>query len=218
MTTEYKTTNEIRLLFSGEEFRAESEGGQPVIRGYVAKYNSDTELFPGLIERIDPDAFKESLARGDDVVATYDHQTSHILGRNTAGTLELSSDSKGLAVKIIPPDTQASEDLMKSIARGDVRGGSFGMKNVVQEEPLEHIKRGKYRGWFRRTIIGADVFEVTVTAFPAYKDTDIKVARRSYDLAVSDEELRAIDPNIRSGILYLKHREAQLNAAMAGLR
>jgi hypothetical protein len=89
-----------------------------------------------------------------------------VLGRNTAGTLKLLEDEKGLRVEIDPPDTQVARDLMTSMERGDINQMSFGFIARAQEwddneePPL-------------RTIQEAQLLDVSVVTYPAYEETTV---------------------------------------------
>ena len=65
-------------------------------------------------------------ANVDDMISARDHNFSQILGRTSAGTLELSVDDKGVMYRIPSlPDTTYANDLQVSTSRGDIRGSSF---------------------------------------------------------------------------------------------
>jgi HK97 family phage prohead protease len=162
-----------RVAGSTIELRAE-ESGKKIV-GYAAVFNSPTDIGGFFREQIKPGAFAQAIGR-DDVRALIDHDSTLIIGRNKSGTLTLSEDDKGLKVEITPPDTQAARDLMVSMERGDVSGMSFGFRALKQEwddtqdPPL-------------RSIIEAELFDVSVVTYPQYEDTE--VALRSL------EEVRA---------------------------
>ena len=81
--------------------RTEQEGQPKMIEGYFAKFNQETELFPGVIEKINPTAFKN--IKGD-IKALTDHDSRLVLGRTVANTLMLSVDDVGLRGTIIIND------------------------------------------------------------------------------------------------------------------
>jgi HK97 family phage prohead protease len=144
------------------------------LTGYAALFNKETELFPGLREKIAPGAFARTLAEKADVRALVDHDPSKILGRTKAGTLKLLQNSKGLRVEIKPGDTQAGRDILESIDRGDVDQMSFGFR-MVKESWEDHQD-----GTTTRTLEDVDLFDVSAVTFPAYADTTI--AARSLEL------------------------------------
>lgn len=150
-----------------------------MITGYASVfYNSqdpgtEFELWPGIRERIDPKAFDVAL-REDDVVALYNHNPDHVLGRNRAGTLKLSIDERGLFYEIDPPATQLSKQVTLSIERGDIRGSSFAFD--VDTEEISHegdmtivtIKRAK-------------LYDVGPVTYPAYSASTTQISQRSRD-------------------------------------
>ena len=70
----------------------------------------------------------------DDVRALINHDTTLVLGRTKADTLELKTDSQGLwgRIKINPNDSDAV-NLYERVARGDVDQCSFGF-DILKEE------------------------------------------------------------------------------------
>ena len=123
-------------------------------------------------EIIMPGAFSKSLKRGDDVIATVDHDSGKILGRRSVGTLKLKSDQRGLNVDIDAPDTTASRDVQESIRRRDVQGMSFEFHTVTDEWRTEG-------GEPIREVHEADLFQVGPVTNPAYTQTNVEVAQRS---------------------------------------
>lgn len=149
------------------------DGSLPKIEGYAAVFNSDSEDM-GFIERIAPGAFKKAL-KTSDARALFNHDSNIILGRTTAGTLELKEDKTGLFMSVTPPDTQLVRDMVLSpIERGDITQQSFGF--TVDKDEWEH----KDNEPSIRTIIETrELFDVSPVTYPAYTDTT--VALRSLD-------------------------------------
>ena len=77
------------------EFKTREDGGGALsIEGYFAVFNSNYEIGAGMSESIAPGAFTSSLA--NDVRALINHDTTLVLGRTKANTLQLKEDSHGL--------------------------------------------------------------------------------------------------------------------------
>ena len=136
------------------------------IGGYAAVFNSPTDIGGMWNEVIAPGAFTESLRSGQDVLALYSHEVDRLLGRRSSGTLRLTEDARGLGVEIDLPDTSDGRDVGVLVKRGDLKGMSFGFV-VTKQEWDETVEPP------RRTIYQVDLREVTVTASPAYEDTEI---------------------------------------------
>ena len=152
------------------DFKTRKDGDTPRIEGYFAVFNSDYEIFSGCTESIAPGAFTEELH--SDVRALIDHDTRLVLGRTTAGTLELREDDKGLwgGIDINPKDTEAM-NLYARVERGDVSQCSFGFR-ILKES---HEDRGNGQQHF--TIEKVKLYEVSCCTFPAYEDTAISARK-----------------------------------------
>ncbi len=147
------------------------------VTGYAAVFNADADLGE-FVERIQPGAFTRSLTSRRNIRALYDHQTGAVLGTTNAGTLELREDAKGLAFTLELPDTTTGRDVAELVKRGDVAGCSFGFRVAPNGDKWEQ-RNGKAV----RTLMDVDLAEVTLTADPAYANTE--VALRSMGFAVA---------------------------------
>lgn len=168
-----------RRALAIEELRvAQPEGKPAVIEGYAAVFNSPAEIRDmqgSFIEVILPGAFRESLESGEDILALAHHDQRAVLGRRSAGTLELREDERGLFFRIHPPDTQPARDLLVNIARRDIKGASFGF-NV--RAGGDSWKTGE--GWMPvRSLRSVRLLDVSPVAFPAYHSTHVEAAFRS---------------------------------------
>ncbi len=149
------------------------------IEGRAIAYNCDSELLGGMlgfVERIAPGAFSQSL-RTADLVGLVDHDTSKVLGRRSAGTLDFTDSLDGLDVSITPPDTTYGRDLMVSLDRNDIGKMSFGF--YVTKDVWSLGADGKTPV---RTVLLGDIVEVSCVAFPAYPQTS--AAARSLSLGM----------------------------------
>lgn len=166
---------------------ADSDGR--TIGGYAARFNSPADIAGGMwTEVILPGAFTDTLRSGQDVLALYSHELERLLGRKSAGTLRVSEDDKGLVVDIDLPDTTDGRDVGVLVQRGDLKGMSFGF-DVTKQEWDETVTPP------RRTIIAVNLYEVTVTADPAYEDTEIGM--RSLESARRDRRSKNFDAAAR---------------------
>jgi HK97 family phage prohead protease len=159
--------------FNTAEFRVVSNDDSPTrIEGYAAVFNKDSEEMFGFRERIKPGAFASAIARPDDVRALINHDPNLVIGRNTAGTLKLSEDDRGLFFSCELPDTQAARDLAVSMGRGDISQCSFGFRCVGEEWEFNTS------GPDIRTLTDVELFDVSPVTYPAYPDTSVAVRSR----------------------------------------
>ena len=153
--------------------------GQTAIVGYAAVYNRlSLDLGGGLREVILPGAFDKVLSRQrgkQDVVAVFNHDINIVLGRTSSGTLELSSDDKGLKYSVIPPATRA--DVVELINRRDCKGSSFAFTCGREGESFTTDASGAIRQV--REVSG--LYDVGPVVNPAYPASTSGIAMRSYE-------------------------------------
>ena len=160
-----------QLRAVSDSFSVREDGGESILEGYFAVFNSDYEIWDGMTESIAPGAFAGTLS--GDIRALINHNTTLVLGRTKNGTLELKEDSRGLwgRVRLNPADTDAS-NIYERVKRGDVDGCSIGF--VILRESHSVSPGGKDH-W---TIQEVDLHEVSVCTFPAYTETSISARCR----------------------------------------
>lgn len=163
---------ELRSIPS--EFITREDGDDLIIEGYFAVFNSNYEIAPGMSESIAPGAFSKSLS--GDIRALINHDTTLVLGRTAAHTLELREDNRGLwgRVSINPNDTDAMNARAR-VMRGDVSQCSIGFN--IRSEDTDIREDGSVH-W---TIRDADLMEVSVCTFPAYEETNISARASERD-------------------------------------
>lgn len=152
-------------------FKTRAEGEAVYIEGYFSVFNSPYIITDGLVEKIAPGAFSETL--GEDIRALTNHDTTLVLGRNKAGTLELREDSHGLwgSVRINQEDQDAI-NLYRRVQRGDVDQCSFGF--FIESERRDVLPDGTVE----YTIEKVRLLEVSVVTFPAYEETSVNARKR----------------------------------------
>lgn len=184
------------------ELRAEEADGKKFICGHAAVFDSWSETLGGFFpfkEKVRAGAFQRSIDK-DDIRALFNHDANHVLGRNRAGTLELTEDEKGLFVRIMPPDTQWARDLQISIARGDISQMSFGFT-------VERDEWSTANGVDTRELIEVRLFDVSPVTFPAYAQTDVGIRAHEQYKA----ELRQKAENDSEAVRKAKERLKQQN-------
>lgn len=168
-------TNELRVVRSvATDFQTREDGELLAIEGYFAVFDSIYEVGDGMTESIQRGAFTSSL--DNDVRALINHDTTLVLGRTKAGTLQLKEDDHGLwgHVDINPNDVDAM-NLYNRVKRGDVDQCSFGF-NIVSER-ADVSEQGSVH-W---TIEEVDLHEVSACTFPAYEETSISARAKELE-------------------------------------
>jgi HK97 family phage prohead protease len=155
---------EVRA-FGTSEIRVSQDAKK--IEGHAALFNTKSQPIFGFRERIQPGAFAKTIQESD-IRALFNHDPNIVLGRNKSGTLELSEDSKGLYMRITPPDTQAARDVIEMVRRGDVSQCSFGFRCMKDSWSIDD-------GESLRDIHEARLFDVSPVTYPAYTETECQV-------------------------------------------
>lgn len=153
------------------------------VMGVAAAYETLSSDLGGFREKIAPTAFTKSLAEND-IRALYNHDSSLILGRVSAGTLRISSDSSGLSFALDLPDTSYARDLAELLGRGDITGCSFGF--FTRSDHWEIDPKTKER---IRTLKDVDLREISLVGDPAYP-SGTSAALRSLNAWESASDLR----------------------------
>ena len=147
-------------------FQIREENEQKRIEGFFAVFDGIYNIAPGMSESIDSHAFDNTLS--GDIRALINHDTTLVLGRTAAHTLELRTEAHGLWGSIlINPNDQDAMNLYERVKRGDVNQCSFGFD--VTNEDAEVREDGSVH-W---TIKGVKLYEVSVCTFPAYETTEV---------------------------------------------
>lgn len=191
------------------ELRATEDDGKRKIGGYAAVFNKLSQVLWNFREKISPGAFARSI-KENDVVALWSHNTDLVLGRTGNDTLSLREDDQGLEFDLELPDSPWGQNAYAAIKRGDVNGMSFGF--TVRED---NWKRGEEKDPHERTLLDVDLIEVSPTAFPAYKQTE--VGTRSEELmkeqerkwAYEDKEQGEADKSVGQSLNIAKLRLAE---------
>ncbi|MEK8132916.1 HK97 family phage prohead protease [Paenibacillus filicis] len=195
LAQEKKTTQtrETRALPVRLEVRTtEGEDSKRTITGAI-KYDTDSADMRDwygdtIVEQIASGAFADSIAsRG--VVGLWSHDTSQVLGNTKSGTLRVFDGAKEMRFELDIPNTSVGNDAWELIQRGDVDGVSFGMR--VTKDKWSSEKRGDLK-IYKRSILNAELYEISPVAFPAYPANEVMAEARSLEDFKASEQ-RAAD-------------------------
>jgi len=170
---------ERRFVPERVELRKAKFGGPGRIVGYAAKFNVLSVDLGGWKEMLQPHAFAMAIANGEDCRCLRNHVDDNLLGRVSAGTLELDEDEDGLRFECDLPDTQTGRDTAESVRRKDMTGCSFQFT----------VREGGSSWNFDaampvRTVLANGVnrlYDVGPVTFPAYESTEVDM--RSFEAA-----------------------------------
>lgn len=172
-----------RRVIKTEPFQTREENGKRYLDGYYSVFNREYEVYPGWVETIAPGAFSRTLREGKDVKVLWNHNTDIVLGSTENRTAVLAEDEIGLhgPVEINDEDQDAKNGYAR-VARGDVRGCSFGFDIRAMEESWDED------GTYRTRLTDVELYEVSPCTFPAYSQTSIQ-ARAKEELEQAKHKL-----------------------------
>jgi len=178
-----------------DDFDLRAEGDALKLTGYASVFESPYDVYggppSGWSEIIDRRAFQKTLASKPDVHLLINHEGMP-LARTKSGTLELSTDSKGLKVLASldrrDPDVQRLEAKMN---RGDMDEMSFAFRAIRQEWNGDETER-------RLLEVSVERGDVSVVNFGANPATSTQLrglvsALSGLDVDAVLAEARAVD-------------------------
>jgi HK97 family phage prohead protease len=172
--------SDVPLLYVEQRSEEGSDASQEWIVGYAAKFGVLSLDLGDFVERIDPNAFgivaeRRGRKRPLETRALWNHDANFPLARYP-GTLRLKVDEVGLRYEFPVPDTSYGRDIAANIRAGIVKGSSFAFQIAPGGEAWS-VEEGRSV----RTVTKIDsLIDVSPTTFPAYPDSDVAVAKRSY--------------------------------------
>lgn len=168
MKTKQCATREVRTFTAASPLTVRTApDGSKQIQGTAIVYNSKSMDLGGFTEIVSPDALSRTLRENDDILAMRDHTQTMLLGRTTAGTLQLNNTTTGLDFTISLPKTATGDDTAENVRLGNLTGCSFGF-TTVNDSWLQTED-----GTLLRTLLDIDLYEISVTSFPAYQSTSV---------------------------------------------
>ena len=174
--------SEYRSIKFETRVEEKQEGGKKlVLRGYPILFNTETSIYDywygEVRETILPTALEGTDLTNVYLVGGHEITPDKVLGRNSVN-MRLEVDETGLFFECELPNTQYARDIYNLIESGLVDGMSFGFacSDQVNSETLT------------RTITHIDeLYEITITPFPAYKEASVIVQKERIDKEKQDE-------------------------------
>ncbi len=149
----------------------EADSDDMVLEGYAAVFNSETDL-GHFREVIKPGAFDDVMS--NDVRALINHDPNLILGRTENGTLELSTDERGLKYRVKLGNQQYAKDFYESVKRGDISQSSFAF--TIKDQSWNE----------ERTVRSVDkvrqLLDVSPVTYPAYAAATVQARDQQPEL------------------------------------
>jgi len=179
------------------------ENGERVIEGYAAKYGVEANIGP-FKETISRGAFDKVLMSQDlDCRALINHDPSLILGRSSAGTLELSSDDIGLKYRVKLGNQQYATDLYESIQRGDISQSSFAFTIKDQTWSEDRSTRSVDQV--------ASLLDVSPVCYPAFKEATVVARKEEEPKEIRTAEVKTSDDDKCITVKKIKRKNMDLN-------
>lgn len=162
--------------------QVDEEEPKYIVEGYATTYDDPYTLF-----EYDGIVYKETVSRDalagadmSDVIFLYNHE-GMVYARQSNGTLELTSDERGLHVRADLGSTEASRQMFESIKAGLVTQMSWAF--TIADEDYDEATHTRSIKSVRK------VYDVSAVSIPANPNTDIaESARRSLDGVIKAEE------------------------------
>ena len=176
--------------------------GTPIVFGVrsvnLTPWSSCREVY----EVMEPGCISDELLRESDVILNLNHNSSvlNVLGRckNGEGTLTLTKSQRNISCECDLPNTNAGNDSLELIKRGDITGMSFAFEddwedseNGVSYERIEDRNEKGKEVWLRHVKKVIGLYDVSIVTHPAYEQTSVGTRE------ASDEIDKAIDEQLK---------------------
>lgn len=159
------------------------EEARNVVTGYASTFDEPYKLFDGdgweYWEVVDRDAFVDTDM--SDVIMQYDH-AGRVFARNSNGTLDVSTDDKGLFIEADLGGTEIGRQLYEEIQGGYTDKMSFGFTVTGESEEREKDENGIVKYTRRITSVGK-LYDVSAVSIPANDGTSINADAVTRSLA-----------------------------------
>lgn len=191
----------LRESQDGQE-ESRTVDGEPIIFGVRSVNLTPWSSTRKVYEVLEPGCISKELLQRSDIVFNINHSNmvTDVLGRyrNTGkDTLKLELTERNVQSSCDLPKTNAANDTLELIKRGDISGMSFAFiddwedtENGVSYERTNEVEDGK-EVWIRHVKRIVELFDVSIVTHPAYEQTSVGTREASDDIE------RAIEAQIK---------------------
>lgn len=181
-------TTEVKIRSNEDDMESRT------IEGYALKFNTLSQPLYGnyFVETLDSRCLDNTDM--SNVVATFNHDESKLLGRSGVN-LTLTKDDVGLRFKIDLPNTTLANDVLEEVRTGILSQCSFAFTMPADDTADVWSKSNENDVDYKRTILEIDkLYDVSVVTTPAYNDTNVSVGSRSKDAVnkLKNESLKKV--------------------------
>lgn len=201
-SVENRQTQFRRVELKAELRKEENEKGKLFLRGYPIVFDTPTKI-DVWGEEITETILRTALSRTDmsEVYLLVGHNPDNLLGR--AGiNMRLEVDEHGLFFECEMPNTQYARDIYNLVESGIVDGMSFAFRS------------GDRINWESMTRTITDIvqlYEITITPFPAYKEASVVTRTDEHDNTPQDPPKNGEGAGENTGDEAAEKARAELN-------
>ena len=207
--------------------------GKPIIFGVRSVNLTPWSSTRSVYEILEPGCISNELLQRSDVILNINHsnKVTDVLGRcnNGKGTLDLALRENYIEAECDLPKTNAANDTLELIKRGDISGMSFAFEddwedseNGVSYERTDEVEDGK-EVWLRHVKRITGLYDVSIVTHPAYEQTSVgtREAGNEIDKAIDrqvekqNEQQREVEDPIKDEEAEREERELEEQAERA---
>lgn len=174
---------QVREAGEGQE-QSRTVVGTPIVFGVRSVNLTPWSDYREVYEVMEPGCISDELLRESDVVLNLNHSTkvTDILGRcrNGEGTLKLTRTLRDIGCECDIAPTNAGNDTLVLIKRGDISGMSFAFEDDYEDSEngvsYERMKNEDHDGkevWLRHVKRVTALYDVSIVTHPAYEQTSV---------------------------------------------
>lgn len=206
--------------------------GKPIIFGVRSVNLTPWSSTRSVYEILEPGCISNELLQRSDVILNINHsnKVTDVLGRcnNGKGTLDLALRENFIEAECDLPKTNAANDTLELIKRGDISGMSFAFEddwedteNGVSYERTDEVEDGK-EVWLRHVKRITGLYDVSIVTHPAYEQTIVGTREANeIDQAIDrqiekqNEQQREVEDPIKDEEAEREERELEEQAERA---
>ncbi len=162
------------------------------VSGYAVVFDTDSVDLGGFTETIHRGAITDETINGSDILCRLNHSDSKVYARSKYGngSLKLTVDNIGVRYEFDAPNTDAGNELLEYLKRGDITASSFAFSIDPEDGTAEKwFDRGN--GDYHREIYKISaLYDVSPVFHPAYPATSCEAtAKRFADVKATADEI-----------------------------